>query len=238
MCSVIRPDCPDTNPIISNIEVERNYGLAMLLLRSIFKIFFFNTAFRKAMQEELFTVYVGNGMDEFLLNCKKHLKIEMKLKPPAKTFGNWFVMKLVCSAMAFYIALLEMGMDRTQAYEHVRNVVWKMSSDSGKPLYELVGLFSAPQTRLRNINRLLWAVLWSEPFRRENLREEKGIVSFDVVDCPISGHLIARNEPQLCVEAFCKIDYSLAKGWNATLERKCTIAEGCDKCDFKFENIH
>jgi len=38
----------------------------------------------------------------------------------------------------------------------------------------------------------------------------------------------------LCVDAWCNLDVPLAEKWGSRLERSTTLAEGAERCDFRW----
>jgi ubiquinone biosynthesis protein len=59
-------------------------------------------------------------------------------------------------------------------------------------------------------------------------------VAFDVRRCPVAEHFRAEGLSQLCVESWCNLDYAVAEKWGARLERTTTLAEGAERCDFRW----
>ena len=71
-------------------------------------------------------------------------------------------------------------------------------------------------------------------YKMEILKTEKNIVAFNVYKCPAAEFFKEHNLSELCTEAWCNLDFPLAKIWKVTLERPKTIAKGNEICNFKF----
>jgi len=68
------------------------------------------------------------------------------------------------------------------------------------------------------------------------LQTDKNIVAFNVYRCPVAEFFISHGLSELCVSAFCDLDYPLADIWDVTLDRPQTIAGGNKYCDFCFRS--
>ena len=60
------------------------------------------------------------------------------------------------------------------------------------------------------------------------------VVAFDVSRCPVADYLRAQGLPGLCIKAWCDLDFALAESWGARLERTTTLADGGERCDFRW----
>jgi ubiquinone biosynthesis protein len=60
------------------------------------------------------------------------------------------------------------------------------------------------------------------------------VVAFDVRRCPVAEYFQAQGLSQVCVDAWCNLDVPLAKKWGARLERTGTLAQGAERCDFRW----
>ncbi|MBL4592997.1 MAG: L-2-amino-thiazoline-4-carboxylic acid hydrolase [Flavobacteriales bacterium] len=184
------------------------------------------------MQTEL----VKFNIEDFLLEFEKNRTIERKTKPKSQSFGHWYNMKLAYSTSALYKSLKLLKIDDETIYEYVREVNWNMSKDLGLPLKRTLNYFSKPNKIIIHIDNILWGIVWTKPFKRENNKTDERTLSFDVVKCPYADYFKEKKQEQLCDEAICSLDYKFAKEWGVQFKRKNTIIKGCDKCDFKFIN--
>jgi ubiquinone biosynthesis protein len=60
------------------------------------------------------------------------------------------------------------------------------------------------------------------------------VVAFDVRRCPVAEYFRAQGLSQVCVDAWCNLDLPLARKWGARLERTGTLAQGAERCDFRW----
>lgn len=65
-------------------------------------------------------------------------------------------------------------------------------------------------------------------------RPANDIVAFEIVRCPISDYLRTQDATDLCVGAWCNLDYALAEAWGGKLDRASTLAAGDSQCSFRF----
>jgi len=66
------------------------------------------------------------------------------------------------------------------------------------------------------------------------VKTEEGSVAFDVYRCPVSEYFAGKGLSELCVNAFCNLDYPLADKWGVELIRPLTLAAGAAYCNFKY----
>lgn len=59
-------------------------------------------------------------------------------------------------------------------------------------------------------------------------------MAFEVHRCPVAEHFLKHDRSSVCVESFGNLDFPLARRWDATLERRLTIAGGAERCDFRW----
>ncbi|MNY37533.1 hypothetical protein D3C86_1721020 [compost metagenome] len=152
-----------------------------------------------------------------------------------QSFGHWFMMRLTKKSLLLFMAAQKAGLTKDEAYQLTENVVWKIAQPLGIALNQLTYFVrSTPAKRIAYINQILWNLLWTAPFKRENIKSKGGVYSFDVIQCPVSDYLKRNNAAQLCTVAFCNADYKLAAQWSTVFKRENTLVTGCSKCDFKF----
>ncbi len=141
------------------------------------------------------------------------------------------------STLAIYKSLKLLKIDDETIYEFVEEINWNISKDVGAPLKNTLTFFSKPNKIMKRIDSILWGVVWTKPFKRENIRIDERALSFDVVKCPYSDYFNKKEQESLCKETICSLDFRLAEQWGVKFERTNTIINGCDKCDFKFITI-
>ena len=90
------------------------------------------------------------------------------------------------------------------------------------------------QTRVQWISDLLFAVLFTKPFLKQDVSVNNA-VAFDVTNCPVADYLKQQGVPELTRFAACNLDHRMAQNWGVKLERTRTIAEESSYCDFRFQ---
>jgi len=89
--------------------------------------------------------------------------------------------------------------------------------------------------RLERATRLFRAFPFGAPsYDMADVPAEAGVVAFDVRRCPVAEYFRAEGLSELCAEAWCNLDVPLATKWGARLERSTTLAQGADRCDFRW----
>lgn len=91
-----------------------------------------------------------------------------------------------------------------------------------------------PAERLRRRLRMFLRFPFSPPGYRCELTPLKDGLAIDMHRCPVAEYLGAHAAADLCVGAWCNLDYGLAEMWNARLVRSTTLAGGGKRCDFQF----
>jgi hypothetical protein len=161
------------------------------------------------------------------------------------TAGSTMNVRLACFTLAFLDALLAKGIGREYAIELVADAAWG--------IYAAWGRFAAAAARLRpgTGSALGFAtatkggrtdgVSLSFPFNAPGYRiravpVEKG-TGFDVIHCPVAGYFREHGAADLCVAAWCNLDYALGEMTHQKLVRRLTLVEGKDHCDFRIQAV-
>lgn len=105
----------------------------------------------------------------------------------------------------------------------------------------LVRLGKGPGEVTRVSVDLLWAHLFTSPFRKTDLEpgihEETGrplVSGCDVSACPLQTYYKSQNALHVCRSAACQQDYRMAQEWGVDFIRTRTLAAGNSHCDFRF----
>lgn len=147
-------------------------------------------------------------------------------------------LKLVVNTMryniALYRAMLEVDISDQDAKSHIESMNWTLFRLGGSPMRSLsVVRGKNAVSRISWIDTFLWKYFFTKPYQRESIASDADI-AFDVKKCPIQEYFRSQDSVDLCYHAACKHDYKLASKWTAELERTTTLANGDEKCDFKF----
>ena len=164
----------------------------------------------------------------------RELQRELRTTRPRHSFGVNLLLRLFEWDRALYGALLEAGMPGDEAGRLIAEINWAALGPSTALSFSLSRLRSRdPRTRVRWVLDLMFAVVFTAPFRRV-VHRARGEVAFDVTRCPLAEYFAAQGTPELTRHAACSLDYRMAAQWGVTLTRTHTIAEGHAACDFRF----
>ena len=189
-----------------------------------------NRVVRKALSERDKATDVSRLIDRM---WELHKDVS-KNTPKSQSRGVSFMLYLAAKDLALYKALRETSIQDEEAKQHVEDINWDLSKSLGAPMYRLSRIRSRNrEVRLKWVNDLLYRFLFTKPFKRIHVASDAND-AFDVTSCPIADYFKSQGESALCHHAFCNADHRLAAAWHSRLERKGTIAEGSDCCDFRF----
>lgn len=203
----------------------------MIIFSIIRQVFFFTHSFRRAIR------VISRSMPTVLRDrLLFQYAIENRKRNAGKilTLGHGYMMRMAEESIALFSAAQKAGFSKKEAYLIVREVVWLLAETAATVTNAMRFIISDPGKRIRTINNLLWSTVWTKPFKREGMKLENNVYSFDVVQCPVSEYFKANDAVTLCEEVFCSADYRFSEVWGTTFKREQTIASGCQKCDFAF----
>lgn len=162
------------------------------------------------------------------------LQAELRPQRPQHSPGVNHFLRFMEWDLALYRALREYGLPHDQASRLIEEINWKMFGAGTKNVFAVSRLRSARlQTRIQWILDLMFAVLFTKPFRKQPVASGDGI-AFDVTSCPVAAYFQQQGQAELTGAAACNLDHRMAQIWGIKLERTRTIAEGHSYCDFRF----
>jgi len=149
--------------------------------------------------------------------------------------GNRSLIQLARLSLNCLEVLVAAGIQRTYAIVLIGDTAWLVYQKWGRLSWAFSRLYSAdPRNRLeRSVSQFLQFPFSAPGYTFELIDTESG-VGFNILRCQVADFMIGVDAVDLCVETWCSLDYSLAAQWQSTLERSCTIVEGCESCDFRF----
>lgn len=158
--------------------------------------------------------------------------------PTARSLGARLMLHLSAATIAMYQALMGAGQSPAHATDLVYEIAWDVYTKMGavpKALADGMGVDNAEQ--LRFVTEAFRRFPFSAPdYRFETVTSDKpGLVAFNCLQCPVANFFRKQQLPDLCVNTWCKLDYPLARQWNADLQRSGTIAGGAPLCDFRWQ---
>jgi L-2-amino-thiazoline-4-carboxylic acid hydrolase-like protein len=158
--------------------------------------------------------------------------------PPERTFGARMNVMFACATLSGYQALLAAGIERDEAIDLISDITWVIYKKWGL-IPQLISwiLTRDPLKRLRICTNLFRRFPFNPPGYVMQDIPANDVVAFEVRRCPVAEYLRSYGANQLCVAAWCNLDYALAEMWGGKLERSKTIAAGEDRCDFRWKPL-
>ena len=156
--------------------------------------------------------------------------------PVEPSVGGRLMVHLAALTAALYGALRERGVGEEEARVLTARVTW-LAYDKMATVPTVLSRIGTPskRARLERATRLFRKFPFAPPaYRMKDVVTDDDAVAFDVQRCPVAEYFLSRGLGRLCVESWCNLDYRLAERWEATLERRRTLAEGVDHCDFRW----
>lgn len=156
--------------------------------------------------------------------------------PKEPTLGSRISILLACITLSFYKALVEYGVTKKHSIQLVRDVSWL--------IYRKFGYIPLIISKLISRNKLKRIKICTSLFRKfpfnppgYDMKDVNCVneVAYDVLKCPVANYFMKIGELEFCSGTWCDLDYSLAQLWGGCLERTSTIANGDDRCDFRFK---
>jgi hypothetical protein len=180
-------------------------------------------------------------VDRLLATAWRHYEAGLPALEAQPTLGSTMNARLACYTLSFFEALLGEGVERGYAIELVADAAWG--------IYRVWARVASRASKLRPGRRSALGFALSArrgqgtgvslrfPFNApgylvEAVRAERGI-AFDVVGCPVARYFAQHDATDLCVAAWCDLDYPLGEITHETLVRTKTLVQGADRCDFR-----
>lgn len=191
-------------------------------------------AFRRAVSKHLAKSIPANEGKPVWQSAVR-LQSELRKTRPRHSFGVNLFLRYMEWDNALYRAMREHGVTQQQASQLIEEINWEVFGAGTMASFTLSRLRSKKlQTRIQWILDLMFFVLFTKPFRKQDVPAENGI-AFDVVSCPVADYFRQQGIPELTRYAACNLDHRMAREWGVKLARTQTIAEGDARCDFRFK---
>jgi hypothetical protein len=160
---------------------------------------------------------------------------ESERLPQEPTPGSRMLVRLACATLTTERALEDAGVNRDEAHRLVAEINWRLY----RPLVHLSAWVARrtsdePHQRLAGQVRRQLGFPFDDPGWQHRVHDELG---YDVVRCPIADYLGAHGASEVCTAAFCEQDHRVAMVWRARLRRTTTLADGAERCDFRYEPL-
>lgn len=156
--------------------------------------------------------------------------------PPQPTVGSRLLVRMAGATLALCRELQAHGVDRADALAMLGDASWRIYG----PAERLSGALA--RTTSRDGQARVRARVDSGyrfPFNPPGWRyEPQGEVGYDIVHCPIAAYLCDQGAADLCAAVFCAQDFAGAEVWGLRLDRSETLAEGRERCAFRYSPAH
>lgn len=169
---------------------------------------------------------------------RRYKEVEPEI-PILSQIGPTINLCLAGATLAMYEALLSAGHSSDEALSIFRQLSWSVYDKMGDlPMMIAGALTSDPHNRMKLATQIFRAFPFSSPdYQMVDLPSGKNVVSFHVLKCPVAEFFKSKGKGDLCYEIWCKLDFPLAEKWGGELERSTTIAQGADRCSFRWKTL-
>ncbi|RMF21827.1 MAG: hypothetical protein D6760_08645 [Deltaproteobacteria bacterium] len=156
--------------------------------------------------------------------------------PQEQTVGARVMVRLAALTNAAFDALLEHGFAEPHARRLTVAVAWQVYRVLARPTWWISRLLA--RDRIRRVHYTMCMLVrfpYAAPgYRMTLLPPSDTEAGFDVHRCPVADYFRSRGRLDLCAQAFCDLDYALARQWGVQLVRPRTLSRGFALCDFRF----
>ncbi len=185
--------------------------------------------------------FTPTEIDDLVDATWRHYEAEAPGLRYQPTLGSRLNSRLACVTVGLFQALLARGTEHGYAVELVADATWKV--------YERWGLLSLALARWRQPTYAAFArrvrpdgtVALRFPFEAPGYvarhRPDEPGFGFDMTRCAVADYFRSRGATDLCVAAWCNLDYALAEMGGMQLRRTTTLVEGADRCDFRWSVV-
>lgn len=156
--------------------------------------------------------------------------------PREQELGGRLMVRLAALTAGFYRALRTRDVADEDARRLTGEVTWLVYEKMSAVPWLVARLTKAtPYERLERVTQLFRRFPFRAPsYDMVDVPGGDGVVAFDVRRCPVAEYFRAQGLSQVCVDAWCNLDVPLAKKWGSRLERTGTLAQGAERCDFRW----
>ena len=101
----------------------------------------------------------------------------------------------------------------------------------------LTGLLASdPHAKMKVRTQVVREFPFSSPdYVMVDVETDDATVGFDVLRCPVAELFRKAGKADLCFSTWCSLDYPLVRKWGGALGRTTTIAQGAERCDFRWK---
>lgn len=158
------------------------------------------------------------------------------LLPRERQAGARLMVHFAALTAGVYRALRARDLSENDARRLTADMTWRVYKKmAAVPWVIARGTRATPFGRLEKATRVFRTFPFRAPsYDMVDVPADEGVVAFDVRRCPVAEYFHAQELSELCVEAWCNLDIPLAKRWGGHLERSGTLAQGAERCDFRW----
>lgn len=151
--------------------------------------------------------------------------------------GPTINLRLAGTTLAMYETLLSNGHSDDEALSIFRRISWLVYDRIGDfPMIIASAITSDPHDKMKLATQIFRTFPFSSPdYEMMDVPSGKNVVGFDVLKCPVAEFFKSRGLGDLCYATWCELDFPLAEKWGGTLERTTTIAQGANRCGFRWK---
>ena len=176
--------------------------------------------------------FTSSDVDRLLEDSWRRYANEEPTLAAQPTLGSQLNLRLACITSSIFHALLDEGVERSYAVELVADATWKVYAVRGRLLPRLLGSERDLRRKVQPDGTVGLAFPFNPPgYIAKHAPDEPGF-AFHMVHCAVAGYLRSQGDVDLCLAAWCNLDYPLAEQQGLRLTRTQTLVEGADYCDF------
>lgn len=156
--------------------------------------------------------------------------------PPERQAGARLMVHFAALTAGVYRELRVRDVSESDARRLTADMSWRVYEKMATvPWVVARGTRATPFGRLERATRVSRTFPFTAPsYEMVDVPADEGVVAFDVRRCPVAEYFHAQGLSELCVEAWCNLDIPLARRWGGRLERSGTLAQGAERCDFRW----
>lgn len=203
-------------------------------------LFWFKVQSQKAAHKVLKGRFSKQEIQEILT---KYWELYLKRKatlPQAPSLGGVITTNLAAMSLSFHEVLVSHGLKTDEATECLYDICWVVYEKMGRYVWNVSGLISRNKhKRLLRSTQMFRSFPFNQPsYEWKDIDGIPGVVAFDNFKCPVAAYFKMQGKSDICFNTWCKLDYKLAALWQSRLERLHAIADGSEKCDFRWMSVN
>lgn len=167
---------------------------------------------------------------------ERYAKLEPDI-PVASKLGPTINLRLTGATLAVHEALCAAGHTEDQATSIFLRIAWSIYERMGDLPMAIAGLLTSnDHARMKTESQAFRDFPFSSPdYVMVDVGTDDSTVGFDVLSCPVAELFRKAGKSELCYATWCSLDYPLARKWGGDLVRTTTIAQGAERCDFRWK---